>query len=174
MEFPNAKPTAGERHIDAMPILELFPFRYWDAVRGRWIKARYVAERHEIEARHALPASGRSSDRRRSDSNGGHTARIASPPQRPKSLDERPLEMKPDLHVLAASGAAISAALRDVVREDTAIRARQGRRATMAQHRNGDRALTADSYTDLILAEIHRPVNGSQRHQMERDRCAAT
>ena len=33
--------------------LELHPFRFLDTVSGKWIKARYVAERHEIEARHA-------------------------------------------------------------------------------------------------------------------------
>ena len=34
-----------------MPRLELFPFRYRDCVTGKWVKARYVAERHEIAAR---------------------------------------------------------------------------------------------------------------------------
>jgi hypothetical protein len=34
------------------PALLLFPFRYFDAVRGKWVRARYVAERHEIEARY--------------------------------------------------------------------------------------------------------------------------
>ena len=36
-----------------MPRLELFPFRYRDRVSGKWLKARYVAERHEIDARYA-------------------------------------------------------------------------------------------------------------------------
>ena len=36
-----------------MPRLELFPFRFRDPVTGKWIKARYVAERHVIEARYA-------------------------------------------------------------------------------------------------------------------------
>ena len=36
-----------------MPRLELFPFRYRDRVTGKWVKARYVAERHEIAARYA-------------------------------------------------------------------------------------------------------------------------
>ena len=36
-----------------MPRLELFPFRYRDPRTGRWIRARYVAERHEIAARYA-------------------------------------------------------------------------------------------------------------------------
>ena len=35
-----------------MPRLELFPFRYRDRVTGKWVKARYVAERHEIAARY--------------------------------------------------------------------------------------------------------------------------
>src|SRR5258705_8815029 len=34
------------------PLL-LYPFRYFDPVRKRWISARYVAERHEIESRYA-------------------------------------------------------------------------------------------------------------------------
>jgi hypothetical protein len=29
-----------------MPRLELFPFRYRDRLAGKWVKARYVAERH--------------------------------------------------------------------------------------------------------------------------------
>jgi hypothetical protein len=33
--------------------LLLYPFRFFDPVRKRWIRARYVAERHEIESRFA-------------------------------------------------------------------------------------------------------------------------
>ena len=36
-----------------MPRLEQFPFRYRDRVTGKWVRARYVAERHEIAARYA-------------------------------------------------------------------------------------------------------------------------
>ena len=36
-----------------MPRLELFPFRYRDLITGKWVKARYVAQRHEIAARYA-------------------------------------------------------------------------------------------------------------------------
>ena len=36
-----------------MPRLELFPFRYRNTVTGKWVKARYVAEPHEIAARYA-------------------------------------------------------------------------------------------------------------------------
>ena len=36
-----------------MPRLELYPFRYRDPVTAKWIRARYVAERHEIAARYA-------------------------------------------------------------------------------------------------------------------------
>ena len=36
-----------------MPRLELFAFRYRDARTGKWVRARYVAERHEIAARYA-------------------------------------------------------------------------------------------------------------------------
>ena len=35
------------------PRLELFPFRFRDPRTGKWIRARYVAELHEIAARHA-------------------------------------------------------------------------------------------------------------------------
>jgi hypothetical protein len=35
------------------PRLELFPFSFRDPRTGRWIRARYVAERHEIAARYA-------------------------------------------------------------------------------------------------------------------------
>ncbi len=34
------------------PRLELFAFRYRDARTGKWIRARYRAERHEIAARY--------------------------------------------------------------------------------------------------------------------------
>ena len=36
-----------------MPRLELFPFRYRDPRTGKWVRARYVAELHEIAARYA-------------------------------------------------------------------------------------------------------------------------
>ena len=32
--------------------LHLYPFRHWDAVRGKWVRARYLAEFHEISERH--------------------------------------------------------------------------------------------------------------------------
>jgi hypothetical protein len=35
------------------PRLELFPFRYRDPRTGKWVRARYVAELHEIAARYA-------------------------------------------------------------------------------------------------------------------------
>jgi hypothetical protein len=35
-----------------MPRLELFPFRYRSPITGKWVKARYVAEKHEIAARY--------------------------------------------------------------------------------------------------------------------------
>jgi hypothetical protein len=40
--------------ITTPPILYLFAFRYKDTLTGRWIKARYRAERHEIAARYAI------------------------------------------------------------------------------------------------------------------------
>lgn len=35
------------------PPLRLYPFRYRDSLTGKWVRARYVAERHEIAERHA-------------------------------------------------------------------------------------------------------------------------
>ena len=31
--------------------MELYPFRFRDPLTGKWVRARYVAERHEIAAR---------------------------------------------------------------------------------------------------------------------------
>jgi len=42
----------GSSIIERMPRRELFPFRYRDHLTGKWVMARYVAERHEITARH--------------------------------------------------------------------------------------------------------------------------
>jgi hypothetical protein len=36
-----------------MGLVELFLFRYRDPVTGKWVRARYRAERREIERRHA-------------------------------------------------------------------------------------------------------------------------
>lgn len=36
-----------------MPRLALFAFKYRDPRTGKWIRARYLAELHEIKARHA-------------------------------------------------------------------------------------------------------------------------
>ncbi|HLX28945.1 MAG TPA: hypothetical protein VKV24_10730 [Casimicrobiaceae bacterium] len=38
---------------DVMPRLPLYPFRYRSEVTGKWVKARYIAEMHEIEREHA-------------------------------------------------------------------------------------------------------------------------
>ena len=35
------------------PRLELFPFRFRDPVTGKWVRARYVEELHEIKRRYA-------------------------------------------------------------------------------------------------------------------------
>jgi hypothetical protein len=37
-----------------MPRLYVFPFRYRNELTGKWVKARYLAEAHEIAARHAV------------------------------------------------------------------------------------------------------------------------
>jgi hypothetical protein len=38
----------------ALPRIELFAFRFRDPLTGKWVRARYVAERHEIAARYAV------------------------------------------------------------------------------------------------------------------------
>ena len=35
-----------------MPGLELYPFRFRDSLTKKWVRARYVAELHEIAARY--------------------------------------------------------------------------------------------------------------------------
>ena len=52
--LPRIAHRAGRAMRDKcrMPRLELFPFRYRDPRTGRWVRARYVAERHEIAERH--------------------------------------------------------------------------------------------------------------------------
>ena len=35
------------------PALLLYPFRFFDPVSDKWVRARYVAERREIAARYA-------------------------------------------------------------------------------------------------------------------------
>ena len=35
------------------PLLLLYPFRFVDPVTGRWVRARYKAERHELVQRYA-------------------------------------------------------------------------------------------------------------------------
>ena len=42
---------AGPLH--APNVLLCYAFRYRDELTGRWVKARYKAERHEIEARYS-------------------------------------------------------------------------------------------------------------------------
>jgi hypothetical protein len=38
--------------LHAPPILVLFPFRFRDPVSGKWVRARYVAERNVIVERY--------------------------------------------------------------------------------------------------------------------------
>src|SRR5262245_60329088 len=38
--------------LSLTPVLMLFPFRFRDLTTGRWVKARYVAERHVIAQRY--------------------------------------------------------------------------------------------------------------------------
>lgn len=47
------------------PRLELLPFRYRDAVSGKWVRARYLAERHIIEQLRRVGAHRAAGDPRR-------------------------------------------------------------------------------------------------------------
>jgi len=38
--------------LHLLPLLILYPFRYRETLTGKWVRARYLAERQEIEARH--------------------------------------------------------------------------------------------------------------------------
>ena len=38
--------------LHAPSLLILYPFRFRDPVSGKWVRARYVAERHELVARY--------------------------------------------------------------------------------------------------------------------------
>src|SRR5258705_12125877 len=48
--FPRTRCCNVEAQSTHLRTLLLHPFRYFDPVRKRWIRARYVAERHVIEA----------------------------------------------------------------------------------------------------------------------------
>jgi hypothetical protein len=48
--------------VPASIVMLLYPFPFRDAVTRKWLKARYVAARHEFEAR--AVASGRPSENR--------------------------------------------------------------------------------------------------------------
>ncbi len=45
------RPMPGPLH--APTVLMFYPFRFRDLVTHKWVRARYVAERHELEARYA-------------------------------------------------------------------------------------------------------------------------
>jgi len=38
--------------LQAATLLILYPFRFRDPLSGKWVRARYVAERHELSARY--------------------------------------------------------------------------------------------------------------------------
>jgi hypothetical protein len=73
--------------------LELFPFRYFDRLRGRWLRARYLATREEIAARFERweivgPPELRPDDPVQMFTAEPPTARIAAPPLEPAPLLE--------------------------------------------------------------------------------------
>jgi hypothetical protein len=41
-----------EWRLRYLKLLQLFPFRYRDELTGKWVRARYVAERHVIAERY--------------------------------------------------------------------------------------------------------------------------
>jgi hypothetical protein len=85
------------------PRLELFAFRYRDARTGKWSRARYVATRDEIAARHATreivgPAEIRDVD---------PDARTFTPHKSPldaelRRYSERPPELQPMIDAVEA------------------------------------------------------------------------
>jgi len=52
-ESRTSDPVGCAGRMGRMRRLLLYPFCYRDETTGKWVKARYVAELHEIEARHA-------------------------------------------------------------------------------------------------------------------------
>jgi hypothetical protein len=40
--------------LHAPTVLMLYPFRFRDPMTHKWVRARYVAERHELDARYAV------------------------------------------------------------------------------------------------------------------------
>lgn len=81
-----------------MPRFELYPFRYRDRLTGKWVRARYVAERGEIEARYPEWEITGPPEIRET----GADARYFSPwPITPhaelKRMEERPPELAPSL-----------------------------------------------------------------------------
>ena len=108
------------------PSLELFPFRYHDPRTGKWVRARYRAERDEIAARYAEweiigPAEIRDVD---------PDARALTPHQSPLDAElrryiERPPELQP---VIDAAEAFLLAVF---LRRYVAYCAKRGRFAAM-------------------------------------------
>ena len=79
-----------------MPTLELFTFRYRDPRTGNWIRARYVAERHEIEARYAEFELIEPPKIREIASDG----RYFTPFSEHAHGDEKPLDMQPTIDAI--------------------------------------------------------------------------
>ena len=115
--------------------LELFPFRYRDHLTGKWVRARYVAERHEIAKRYAEFEITGPAEVRNVDPN----ARAFSPfksmmDAELRRYSERPPELQP------AIDAAESFLLAIFLRRYVTYCARRGRFAAM----NGAARLLAD------------------------------
>jgi hypothetical protein len=70
---------------DNLSGLLLFAFRYRSPLTGKWVKARYVAERQEIAARYSeWETIGRPEIRRVVDWDSGFNPMKGSSPQSPK------------------------------------------------------------------------------------------
>ena len=79
-----------------MPRLELLRFRYRDRVTGKWVKARYVAERHEIAARYAKWAIIGTPEIRDVDPGARYfTAWKVVPHEELRRMEELPPELQP-------------------------------------------------------------------------------
>src|SRR4029434_10039657 len=80
------------------PRLELFEFRYRDPRTGKWVRARYLAERHEIEARYAEWESIGPPEIRNVDPD----ARYFNPHREGRALPDQPLELRPSIDAVDA------------------------------------------------------------------------
>jgi hypothetical protein len=115
-----------------MPRLYLYPFRYRDPLTGKWVKARYVAERHEINARHAeWETIGPPEVRNVNPDARYFTPRKVVPHADLMRMDELPPEMQPHLKEPPAMDGTEAFLVELFLRRYVTFCARRGRHAQM-------------------------------------------